>query len=202
MITLHCTTRSTFSRRVRIALLEKEMEHTLALVDMAAGAHKSPDYLALNPYGRVPTIEHDGFVLYESTAILGYLEAVQPNERLFPIDPKDRARVELHMKLCDVEFTRYAGVILFSKRFQPRESWDHQAFAEARRPIERHLAIVAKELNGNEFLVANRFSAADVVYMPHLHFLPLLEVEVPPEVQAWADRLLSRPSATATVPEA
>src|SRR5215212_9948309 len=90
-IRLHYHPRSTYSRRVRIALLDKSIDHELVLVDMAAGQHKSPGYLALNPYGRVPTIEHDGFVLYESTAILGYVEAVQPDGRLLPRDPQDRA---------------------------------------------------------------------------------------------------------------
>lgn len=201
MIRLHCTTLSTFSRRVRIALSEKQIEHELVLVDMASGAHKTPDYLAMNPYGRVPTLEHDGFVLYESTAILRYLEAIKSEPRLFPTNIRETARVDMHMKLCDIEFTRYAGTIIFAKRFQPQDSWNLNAFAEARRPIERHLSIVAKELRGREFLVGERFTAADIVYMPHLHFLPLFEIEVAPEVQAWADRLLSRPSASATVPD-
>jgi glutathione S-transferase len=105
------------------------------------------------------------------------------------------------MKLCDIEFTRYAGAIIFPKRFQPQGSWNLNAFSEARVPIQRHLSIVAEELGGREFLVGDRFTAADIVYMPHLHFLPLYGIEVAPDLQGWTDRLLSRPSATATVPE-
>jgi glutathione S-transferase len=202
MIKLHCSSRSTFSRRARIALIEKRIEHELVLIDMAAGAHKSPQYLALNPYGRVPTLQENGFVLYESTAILGYLESLKPEPSLFPADSRERARVHMHMKLCDIEFTRYAGAILFPKRFQPKESWNFAAFDEARVPIERHLAILAKELDGTDFLVGDSFTAADLVYLPHLQFLPLFEVETAPAVQGWADRLLSRPSAKATTPDA
>jgi glutathione S-transferase len=201
MIRLHCTLTSTFSRRIRIALLEKDIEHELKLVDMGSGENKSAPYLAMNPYGRVPTIEHDDFILYESSAILSYLEALKPERPLFPSDIKTRALVEMHMKLCDVELTRYAGAIIFPKRFLPKEKWDANAFAQARAPIERHLAILGKELSGREFLVGERFTAADLVYMPHLHFLPLMEADTPANVQAWAGRLSARPSAAATVPE-
>lgn len=201
MIRLHCTLTSTFSRRVRIAMHEKGIEHEIALVDMGAGEHKSPRYLALNPYGRVPTIEHDGFVLYESSAILGYLEALRPEPRLFPAAAEPRARVDMHMKLCDVELTRHAGAILFPKRFLPKDKWDVKAFEQARTPIQKHLTILAEGLQGREFLVGDGFTAADLIYMPHLHFLPLMEVDIPPPVQAWAGRLLRRPSAVATVPE-
>ena len=61
---------STFSRRVRIVFAEKQIPHELSLVDMAARRHREQPYLSVNPYGRVPTLEEDGFVLFESTAIL------------------------------------------------------------------------------------------------------------------------------------
>ena len=56
---------STYSRRVRIALAEKQIPHELVVVDMAARRHREQPYLLLNPYGRVPTLEEDGFILFE-----------------------------------------------------------------------------------------------------------------------------------------
>jgi glutathione S-transferase len=201
MIRLHCTLTSTFSRRIRIALLEKGIEHELAIVSFEKGENKTPQYLAMNPYGRVPTLQHDDFILYESSAILRYLEALQPQPALFPKDMRARALVDMNMKLCDVELTRYAGTIIFPKRFLPQDKWDTKAFEQARIPIQKHLTILGRDLGDREFLVGGSFSAADLVYMPHLHFLHLMEVEVPSNVQAWAKRLLARPSAVATVPE-
>jgi glutathione S-transferase len=201
MIRLHCSLLSTFSRRVRMALLEKDIEHELAVIDMAAGTHKNPEYLALNPYGRVPAIEEDGFVLYESTAILGYLDSLEPEPSLFPQAARERALVDMHMKLCDLEFTRYAGAILFPKRFRPKECWDLAAFDQARGPMERHLAIVARQLGDREYLVGDRFTAADLVYTPHLQFLPLFEIDTPVAITLWAKRLLARPSAATTAPD-
>ena len=86
MLKLHYHPFSTYSRRVRIALIEKGIGAELVEVDMARGAHRQPEYQKLNPYGRVPTLEEDGFVLYESTAILEYLEATHPSPPLVPAD--------------------------------------------------------------------------------------------------------------------
>jgi len=198
---LHYNPLSTFSRRVLIAFAEKQVPHELVVVDMAARRHREQPYLSLNPYGRVPTLEEDGFVLFESTAILNYLEATRPSPPLIPADARGRALVDMHMKLCDLQLTRYAGTIIFPKRFLPRERWNTSAMAEAKAEIEKHLLILDKHLDGKTYLVAEQFSLAEVSYMPFLDFLPLMEIGPPPAVASWSQRLLARPSAVATRPE-
>ena len=105
------------------------------VVDMAARQHRQQPYLSLNPYGRVPTLEDDGFVLFESTAILNYLEAIRPAPPLVPADARGRAQVDMHMKLCDLQLTRYSGTIIFPKRFLPKERWNAAAMAEQRQRL-------------------------------------------------------------------
>jgi|SRR5215471_10887087 glutathione S-transferase len=200
-IKLHYHPLSTYSRRVLIALIEKEIAHEPVAIDMAARKHKEPTYLALNPYGRVPTLEEDGFVLYESTAILDYLEATHPDPALVPADARSRALVDMHMKLCDLQMTRPWAAIVFPKRFLPKERWNEAAMAEAKAEIDKHLAIVERQLGDREFLVGNRFTLADLCYLPFLEFLPLAEIKPPPAVAAWSERLLSRPSARKTKPD-
>jgi len=192
---------STYSLRVLIAFAEKEIPHELVLVDMVARRHREEPYLSLNPYGRVPTLEEDGFVLFESTAILNYLEATRPSPPLLPADPRSRALVDMHMKLCDLQLTRQAGTIIFPKRFLPKERWNATAIAEAKAEIEKHLAILDRQLVGKTYLVAEQFSLAEVCYAPFLEFLPLMEITPPPSVAAWSARLLARPSAVATRPQ-
>jgi glutathione S-transferase len=201
MLTLYHHPRSTYARRVRIALLEKGIEHRAVELDMAAKAHKQDWYLALNPYGRVPTIDDEGFVLYESAAILNYLEATRPTPSLLPAG-RERALVDLHIRLCDAEFARHAGTILFPRRFLPAERWDRAAMQQASDKIGKHLEMVEAALGDREYLVGDALSLADVAYLPFLHFLPLLEVTPGPRVTSWSSRLLSRPSALATVPDA
>jgi len=200
-IKLHYHPLSTYSRRVRIALAEKQIPHELVLVDMPARRHREQPYLSLNPYGRVPTLEEDGFVLFESTAILNYLEATHPRPALVPADARGRALVDMHMKLCDLQLTRYAGTIIFPKRFLPKEKWNSAAMAEAKAEIEKHFAILDKQLAGKTYLVGEQFSLAEACYAPFVEFLPLMEITPPGAVAAWCDRLLKRPSAVATRPE-
>jgi len=200
-IKLHYHPLSTYSRRVLMAFAEKQIPHDLVVVDMAARRHREQPYLSLNPYGRVPTLEEDGFVLFESTAILNYLEATRPTPPLVPADARSRALVNMHMKLCDLQFTRHAGTIVFPKRFLPKEKWNTAVMAEAKTEIEKHLAIIDKQLAGKTYLVAEQFSLADLCYTPFLEFLPLMEIAPPSTVAAWSERLLARPSAVATRPE-
>lgn len=197
---LHYHPLSTYSRRVLIALREKTIPFEPVVVDMESRKHRDPAYLALNPYGRVPTLEDQGFVLYESTAILNYLEAIHPSPALVPADLRERARVDMHMKLCDLQMTRQAGTIIFPKRFLPKDRWNLSAMSSAKAEIEKHLGILAAELRGKTYLVAERFTLADLCYLPFLEFLPLMEIEAPPSVAAWVERLLAHPSAQDTRP--
>jgi len=202
VLKLHYHPLSTYSRRVLIALREKGIEAELVPVDMAKGAHRAPDYLALNPYGRVPTLVEDGFVLYESTAILEYLEASYPSPPLVPADARGRALAAMHVKLCDIQLARQTGIIIFPKRFLPRERWDEAAMAQAKKEIERHLAIVERQLAAKEWMVGDRYSIVEVCYTPFVEFLPLMEITPPAAVAAWTARMLARPSARATKPAA
>ena len=201
MIRLHYHPMSTYSRRVRIALLEKQIPHELIVVDMAARKHRDPAYLALNPYGRVPAIQADDFVLYESTAILNYLEAMYPQQPLLPADPRERALVDMHMKLCDIQMARQTGAIIFPKRFLPKERWDEKVMAQAKSEIESHLGILEHELTGKQYLVAGRYTLAEVCYTPFVQFLALMEITPPPAVTRWVEQMLTRPSAVQTAPK-
>jgi glutathione S-transferase len=200
MLRLYCHPLSTYTRRVHIACLEKSIAFEPVALDMAAGQHRESAYKAINPYGRVPAIDDDGYVLYESAAILGYLEATRPTPPLVPQDARARARVDMHTRLCDLQFARPAGLIIFPKRFLPKERWDEPAMARARTDIEKHLAVVERELGGHEYLSGDRFTLADICYIPFLEFLPLMGVTPPPSVASWTQRLLARPSAQETRP--
>ena len=201
MLKLFYNPRSTFARRVRIALLEKKIPFEPVLIDMAVREHKSEAHLSRNPYGRVPAIDDDGFVLYESASILTYLESTHPHPPLAPDDAQGRALVDMHMRLCDMQFARHAGTIIFPRRFLPKERWDVAAMDAARREIEVHFAILSAQLGDEHYLVRGAFSLADIAYLPMLHFVPLMDIELAPNLAAWRERLLARPSAQATVPD-
>jgi glutathione S-transferase len=191
---------STFARRVDIALREKNIDAERIMVDIGKREQRSESYLAMHPYGRVPTLVDGDFVLPESTPILEYLEAKYPEPALVPPDPKGRGLVSLHMKLCDLELAGPNYTTVFSKRFVPREKWRVDEMERAKKPTERHFKVLGQHLGTKEFLVADRFTLAEVCYIPFLHFVDLLDVEVPDNVRRWSKALSARPSVIATVP--
>lgn len=201
MLKLYYHPYSTFAQRVRIALIEKGLSAELIEVDLPSRAQFSADFLAKNPYARVPAIEdEDGWVLYESTAILEYLELMNPSPPLVPEDVRGRARVALHMKLCDLEVGEPARAILLPKRFLPQERWRIDRMQEAQAKIAKHFVVLESQLQKSEYLVGDRFTLADLCYAPFLQFLPMLEVTAGPATRSWVDRVLVRPSIMQTRP--
>ncbi len=190
MIRLHTHPFSTFARRVSIALIEKRIPYEPVIVDLAKRAHRKPEFLAINPYSRVPALEEDGFVLFESSAILQYIEATNPR----------RALVDMHMRLCDGQMAGPTGTIIFQKRFMPEARWDLAGIAKAQTEINKHLVILSGQLGDHEYLVSNRYSLADIAYIPFIEFLGMMEVSVPDNIAAWSTRLLARPSSVETKP--
>lgn len=199
MYTLHQHPLSTFARRIRIMFLEKGITARFVDVDMAHRQHQGPEYRRLNPYGRVPAlVEDDGFVLVETTAILEYLEARHPEPALIPSSSRDRAQMAMHLKLCDLEFTRFTRELFFPRRFFPREKWNLDEMNAARSVVQRHFDILETQLQGREFLAGGRYTLAELCYTPFVDFLPLLEITTGPNVAGWIERLQSRPSAQQT----
>ena len=84
---------STYARTARLALEEKGVDYDLVEVDLLGGAAKASAHLARHPFGKVPAFEHDGFALYETDAIMRYINAAFPGKDLEPDDAKGRARM-------------------------------------------------------------------------------------------------------------
>src|SRR5207244_880590 len=83
----------------------------LVTVDLSKGAHRSLDYLRFNPNGRVPVLDDDGFVLWESHAIMQYLADATPGQTIFPNERRARADVVRWMFWCSHHFAQGIGVL-------------------------------------------------------------------------------------------
>jgi len=91
--------RSSASYRVRIALHWKELQFEYLPVQIRSGEQDSPTYRWVNPMGHVPALDHDGFLIAESMAIIEYVDSVFTAKPLFPIAPRDRATV---VQICEL----------------------------------------------------------------------------------------------------
>lgn len=101
MLKLYSYFRSSASYRVRLALHWKELKFEYLPVHLIkeGGQQHKPDFRKINPMGHVPALEHDGFYVAESVAIIDYLDQMFPQKRLFPLDPRERATV---MQICEI----------------------------------------------------------------------------------------------------
>lgn len=91
--------RSSASYRVRIAMHWKELKFEYVPVPLLKESQRSDEFRKINPMAHVPALEHDGFVIAESVAIIQYLDDIFPEKRLFPTEPRDKAQV---LQICEV----------------------------------------------------------------------------------------------------
>ncbi|MBC7957687.1 MAG: glutathione S-transferase family protein [Cytophagales bacterium] len=132
MFVLHHGWRSSASRRVRLCLAEKGLAYESRLVDMVKGEQHSPEYLAMNPNGVVPTLLHDGRVLYESSFIAEYLEESFPEPPIFPSGPYQRLEMRNFVRWIDEKCLPHIIVFNWSIAMQPVASQWSEAQLEER----------------------------------------------------------------------
>jgi len=184
-----------FCQKVRVVLAEKELEFERVHVDLRAGEQRTPEFLKMNPYGKVPVLVDDDLVVYDSTIINEYLEDEYPAPSLMPEDSAGRARVRMLEDYCDNSFLPVAGLVL-AELAKPEAERDAERLQRYQAEIGRGLARLETLFEGKEFLVGE-FSLADVAFVPRLLILPQMGVEIDPrlrQVAAWIERLRERPS--------
>src|SRR5881394_3284497 len=98
-VIIHGVPGSPYVRKALLVCEEKGAPYRLAAMGM--GQNKTPDYLARQPFGRIPAIEHDGFRLYEAQAIMRYVDLAFPGPSLVPSDPRKAARMQQVMNIVD-----------------------------------------------------------------------------------------------------
>jgi glutathione S-transferase len=200
MIKLYTFPPSTNSRKVRIALLEKGLEFVRVNVDLSKGEQKSPEYLKIHPFGQIPALDDEGFIIYDSTVINEYLEDEYPYPSLMPSDSEGRARARLMEDLRDTHFNPYFVHIIHEMRKLESER-DSQRINNAKAEIIKCFDRIEAELEGKEYL-AGPFSLADVAFMSNLELLDRFGIPVAPDkyknTVAWIARLKARPSFTAS----
>ena len=162
---------------------------------MAFGVVNTPEYRRMNPTGLVPTIDDDGFVLWESHAIVRYLAARHGAGSLWPSDLKQRANADRWMDWASSFQTAFRPVFWGLVRTPP-EKRDMAAIEEARKKCAELAAILDAQLAGRQFVAGNDFTMGDIPVGCHLHLWLSLPIERPahPNLQAWFKRLSERPA--------
>lgn len=200
---------SPFLRSVEIGLREKGVHYQLRA--LAPGEHRQPEHLARHPFGRVPAFEHAGFSIYETQAILRYVDDVFPNPPLTPGSPEERARMNQVIGIIECYFfPKAASPIAFNRIIGPRllgVPGDEAAIAEAM-PIARTCFAELDGLLGDKtYFTGNSVSIADLMLAAQLDlFRECAEgrelIGATSAIKPWLERMVVRPSLVATQPPA
>ena len=196
MITIYHSPRS---RSQRVVWLAEEigLPYRLHFVEMFSDGMKAPDYLRIHPLGKVPAIDDDGFILWETTAIVSYLIGrYSDGELLPPRQTQEGARALQWMEFGENSLTVITGEIAAHSGPMP-EKWRIPALVDRGRAIAPALvAVVENALDGRPCILGDRFSAADIMLGFGLGIARHLGLvnDATPRTRDYLDRLTARPA--------
>jgi glutathione S-transferase len=185
-------------QRVKVVLAEKKLPYETVPIDLKKGEQKKPEYLKLNPYGKVPVIIDGATVLYESLIINEYLEEKYPEPPLMPRDHGKRAKVRIltdyGMNHLDAPYQT-----IRKEMMKDEKERDQAVIDKARQELKNLLGRFERELGDQPYL-AGDFSLADAALIPRftrLEGMGILPDPSLPRVVAWVKRMKDRPSVRA-----
>lgn len=199
---------SPYAWRVWLALEHKKLPYELKVMSFTSGDLRKPDFKAINPRGKVPVIVDEGFVLYESSAILEYLDDAYPQTaRLFPGDAQQRALCRRYIREMDAYLAPPLDILVEEILSKPRLAWSGQAIERARVSLIREISVFDGILRG-DFLL-DEVGAADFSLYPSLALALRLEARKPdvgihtaiaPHLAGWMKRVEALPYFGRTYP--
>ncbi|RKO86940.1 glutathione S-transferase [Blyttiomyces helicus] len=206
VIKIHGMPYSTCTRRVLTALAEKGASWELVVVDLAKGAHKSPEFLKHQPFGQIPVLEDPdtpGFFMFESRAMCRYVDAKYKGKGtdLMGSTPQETALIETWLSVEISNFDPFASKLVAEvvfKKMYGRGDPDAAVVAELRAGLTKTLDVYETRLATNEYLVGKQFTMADLAHLPYFGMLEAAGagdiIDAHPNVKKWWGRISSRPS--------
>jgi len=194
MIKLWGRTNSLNVQKVLWTLAELDLRYERTDAGLKFGVVDTPAYRALNPNGLVPTIEDDGFVLWESNVIVRYLAAKYGMGKLCPADPRERFSAERWMDWQQTSLNQPIAPVFFNLIRLPPEKRDPTVVAKQCEIAEGCLAILDEHLAARDYINGDRFTMADIpagTSVSRWYKLPI-ERQSHPHVERWLARLKQR----------
>ncbi|HEY9663348.1 MAG TPA: glutathione S-transferase family protein [Allocoleopsis sp.] len=201
-ITVYGAPYSTYVRTVRLLLEEAGADYTLQSVDFLKGETNSAEYRAKNPFGKIPTLEVDGAVIYETAAITGYLDTVVAGNKFSPADPLLQARMRQIIGIIDSYLYGAAiRTIVIQRLIVPRQGGktDEDAVKNAVEPAQTAAAAIEALTVGTPYLLGSDLSIADFYLIPIFVYLSKtpefdLVTAQTPKLRTWWDKASQLPN--------
>ncbi|EFW18159.1 hypothetical protein D8B26_005003 [Coccidioides posadasii str. Silveira] len=201
VLKLHGSPVSTCTKRVAMVLHEKNVPFEFHPVDLAKGEQKAPEFISRQPFGQVPYIDDDGFILYESRAISEYI-ATKYADQGTPLVPKDIKDYALFRQGASIEtshFDSHASKLAYERFIKPIYGLQtsEEAAKQAEDLLNAKLDVYEQILSKQKYISGNALTLADLFHLPYGALLALCKcdaIEKRPAVAKWFNELVSRPS--------
>jgi glutathione S-transferase len=161
---------SPFAWRVLLTLEVKQLPYESRLLEFSKKQHKSPEFLRLNPRGKVPVLKDGDFVVYESLAIMKYLDDKYPALRIFGEDPETSARIMMGVCEC-ASYIEQPTEDVVRPIFARGAAEQREAIMSAANTLRDEYALLNAKLTGRQWLVGGSVTAADIVLYPQAAIL-------------------------------
>ncbi|HEY9736803.1 MAG TPA: glutathione S-transferase family protein [Trichocoleus sp.] len=200
-LTVYGTPISTYVRTVRLLLEEVGADYSLNSVGIFNGDTEDPDYRAKHPFGKVPTLEADGAVIYETVAITDYLDTAVAGGRFTPSDPLLRARMRQIMAIIDSYlYSKAISTIVIQRLIVPSQGGtpDEQKVQDAVGPAKTAVEAIEAVTMGEPYLLGSELTLADFHLIPVFVYLsktPEFETIMAgaPKLRTWWDQAQALP---------
>lgn len=186
---------STWSNRVRYTVNSLGLEHEYVRVNLLAGDGQKDEYLSIHPSGKVPAIDDDGFVLFESGAITRYL-AAKAGSDLYPAELHQRAIVEQWTEFAAQHIAKAMERVFFNRVLYKAMNVekDENSMREGLRFLDRFLPVVDSQLAKHAYFALDQLTLADFVLLAWLDPAEVSEVDLSryPNITEWRNRLMQQ----------
>ncbi len=204
MLTIYGSDLSGPAIKARLTASYLGLNYKWQLVNLREGEQKQEWFLKINPIGKVPAIDDDGFYLFESNTICKYLCDKQ-HSPLYPQDAKKRAVIDQWIDYISFHISANFVPIVFNRLFAKLRGLpvDEKAVADGEKFLKQYFPIIEKRLNEHKFVVNQEMSLADIILLAILEPSEMAQIDLSqyPKLAAWRASLKKQPFYTSCYKE-
>ncbi len=198
-ITLYAFPGRTRAERVMWTLGELNLDYTLIRLDLSKGEHQSPDFLELNPSGKVPVLVHDGEAYTESLAIMEYLNSISESKHLIPKNAKENYVFRNRLSFGLTEIECYLWIVDQATHLKMLYNWPEGTADDCMNIVRKNTECVDTWLDGHKYISGDAFSLADIYYYQVITWAQQYGVKFAKHTEKYLSLLESRKAFPATL---